>query len=221
MDHQLMLHRLMGKRKRKRDVAPQGDEQRTSSSHDDRFLLDPVVIDLEDQRDRANAAETGVMVVSSPLRTMAPKNNLPGATRDASSERHSLSPTLTFEVETKGGSTKFSIPACPSPGLEEFPVETTIMLPSNDQAHISASSSRDLAEMVLLKFGLAQQVFRWKLALLPKGTSLRDFRLPPPCDNLVEFDPTPYMKEEDSDDLEGGNEKTALATKATRARKPF
>ncbi|VFQ66937.1 unnamed protein product [Cuscuta campestris] len=42
-----------------------------------------------------------------------------------------------------------------------------------------------------------QQVFRRKLALLPKGTSLPDFSLPPPCDDIEEFDPTPYIEEED------------------------
>ncbi|VFQ80885.1 unnamed protein product [Cuscuta campestris] len=55
----------------------------------------------------------------------------------------------------------------------------------------------------------AQQVFRSKLALLPKGTSLPNFALPPHCNNINEFDPTPYMEEDDYDDSEGGDEMTA------------
>ncbi|VFQ97295.1 unnamed protein product [Cuscuta campestris] len=40
MDDQLMLRYLLGGKKRKRDVAPQGEERRPSSSHEDCFQLD-------------------------------------------------------------------------------------------------------------------------------------------------------------------------------------
>ncbi|VFQ84588.1 unnamed protein product [Cuscuta campestris] len=41
----------------------------------------------------------------------------------------------------------------------------------------------------------AEQVFRNKLALLPKGFSFPDIGLPPPCCALAEFDPGPYLDE--------------------------
>ncbi|VFQ88766.1 unnamed protein product [Cuscuta campestris] len=41
----------------------------------------------------------------------------------------------------------------------------------------------------------AQQVFRSKLARLPKGFSFPDLGLPPPCHALAEFDPSPYLDE--------------------------
>ncbi|VFQ65928.1 unnamed protein product [Cuscuta campestris] len=39
----------------------------------------------------------------------------------------------------------------------------------------------------------AQQVFRDRLAQLPKGFSLPDLGFPPPCRSLAEFDPSPYL----------------------------
>ncbi|VFQ68870.1 unnamed protein product [Cuscuta campestris] len=44
----------------------------------------------------------------------------------------------------------------------------------------------------------AQLVFRDKLARLPKGISLPDLGLPPPCRAFAEFDPSPYLDEESS-----------------------
>ncbi|VFQ65582.1 unnamed protein product [Cuscuta campestris] len=54
----------------------------------------------------------------------------------------------------------------------------------------------------------AQQVFRSKLALLPKGTPLADFGFPPLCDTFAEFDPSSYMEEENSDASNGEEEMT-------------
>ncbi|VFQ68923.1 unnamed protein product [Cuscuta campestris] len=58
----------------------------------------------------------------------------------------------------------------------------------------------------------AQQVFRDRLAQLPKGFSLPDLGFPPPCRSLAEFDPSPYLdggsssasEEEEEEELEGG-----------------
>ncbi|VFQ95627.1 unnamed protein product [Cuscuta campestris] len=58
----------------------------------------------------------------------------------------------------------------------------------------------------------AQQVFRDRLAQLPKGFSLPDLGFPPPCRSLAEFDPSPYLdggsssasEEEDKEEVEGG-----------------
>ncbi|VFQ82881.1 unnamed protein product [Cuscuta campestris] len=58
----------------------------------------------------------------------------------------------------------------------------------------------------------AQQVFRDKLAQLPKGFSLPDLGFPPPCRSLAEFDPSPYLdggsssasEEEEEEEVEGG-----------------
>ncbi|VFQ62548.1 unnamed protein product [Cuscuta campestris] len=58
----------------------------------------------------------------------------------------------------------------------------------------------------------AQQVFRDRLAQLPKGFSLPDLGFPPPCCSLAEFDPSPYLdggsssasEEEEEEEVEGG-----------------
>ncbi|VFQ76207.1 unnamed protein product [Cuscuta campestris] len=58
----------------------------------------------------------------------------------------------------------------------------------------------------------AQQVFRDRLAQLPKGFSLPDLGFPPPCRSLAEFDPSPYLdggsssasEEEEKEEVEGG-----------------
>ncbi|VFQ98449.1 unnamed protein product [Cuscuta campestris] len=58
----------------------------------------------------------------------------------------------------------------------------------------------------------AQQVFRDRLAQLPKGFSLPDLGFPPPCRSLAEFDPSPYLdggsssasEEEEEEEEEGG-----------------
>ncbi|VFQ83435.1 unnamed protein product [Cuscuta campestris] len=55
----------------------------------------------------------------------------------------------------------------------------------------------------------AQQVFRDKLAQLPKGFTLPDLGFPPPCRSLAEFDPRPYLNEGSSsasEEEEGGEE---------------
>ncbi|VFQ93404.1 unnamed protein product, partial [Cuscuta campestris] len=56
----------------------------------------------------------------------------------------------------------------------------------------------------------AQQVFRDRLAQLPKGFSLPDLRFPPPCRSLAEFDSRPYLDEGSSsaseEEEEGGEE---------------
>ncbi|VFQ64009.1 unnamed protein product [Cuscuta campestris] len=55
----------------------------------------------------------------------------------------------------------------------------------------------------------AQQVFRDRLAQLPKGFSLPDLGFPPPCRSLAEFDPRPYLDEGSSsasEEEEGGEE---------------
>ncbi|VFQ64405.1 unnamed protein product [Cuscuta campestris] len=70
----------------------------------------------------------------------------------------------------------------------------------------------------------AQQVFRDRLAQLPKGFSLPDLGFPPPCRSLAEFDPSPYLdggsssasEEEEEEEEEGGqgdqNPGASLAT---------
>ncbi|VFQ87302.1 unnamed protein product [Cuscuta campestris] len=70
----------------------------------------------------------------------------------------------------------------------------------------------------------AQQVFRDRLAQLPKGFSLPDLGFPPPCRSLAEFDPSPYLdggsssasEEEEEEGVEGGqgdqDPGTSLAT---------
>ncbi|VFQ73289.1 unnamed protein product [Cuscuta campestris] len=70
----------------------------------------------------------------------------------------------------------------------------------------------------------AQQVFRDRLARLPKGFSLPDLGFPPPCRSLAEFDPSPYLdggsssasEEEEEEEVEGGqgdqDQGTSLAT---------
>ncbi|VFQ79505.1 unnamed protein product [Cuscuta campestris] len=70
----------------------------------------------------------------------------------------------------------------------------------------------------------AQQVFRDRLAQLPKGFSLPDLGFPPPCRSLAEFDPSPYLdggsssasEEEEEEEVEGGqgdqDQGTSLAT---------
>ncbi|VFQ82722.1 unnamed protein product [Cuscuta campestris] len=70
----------------------------------------------------------------------------------------------------------------------------------------------------------AQQVFRDRLAHLPKGFSLPDLGFPPPCRSLAEFDPSPYLdggrssasEEEEEEEEEGGqgdqNPGASLAT---------
>ncbi|VFQ76195.1 unnamed protein product [Cuscuta campestris] len=70
----------------------------------------------------------------------------------------------------------------------------------------------------------AQQVFRNRLAQLPKGFSLPDLGFPPPCRSLAEFDPSPYLdggsssasEEEEEEEVEGGqgdqDQGTSLAT---------
>ncbi|VFQ73403.1 unnamed protein product [Cuscuta campestris] len=58
----------------------------------------------------------------------------------------------------------------------------------------------------------AQQVFRNRLAQLPKGFSLPDLGFPSPCRSLAEFDPSPYLdggsssasEEEEEEEVEGG-----------------
>ncbi|VFQ64850.1 unnamed protein product [Cuscuta campestris] len=70
----------------------------------------------------------------------------------------------------------------------------------------------------------AQQVFRDRLAQLPKGFSLPDLGFPPPCRSLAEFDPSPYLdggsssasEEEEEEEVEGGqgdqDQRTSLAS---------
>ncbi|VFQ95754.1 unnamed protein product [Cuscuta campestris] len=70
----------------------------------------------------------------------------------------------------------------------------------------------------------AQQVFRDRLAQLPKGFSLPDLGFPPPCRSLAEFDPSPYLdggsssasEEEEEEEVEGSqgdqDPGTSLAT---------
>ncbi|VFQ90910.1 unnamed protein product [Cuscuta campestris] len=52
----------------------------------------------------------------------------------------------------------------------------------------------------------AQQVFRDRLAQLPKGFSLPDLGFPPPCRSLAEFDPSPYLDRGSSSASEGEEE---------------
>ncbi|VFQ90185.1 unnamed protein product [Cuscuta campestris] len=362
MEQQLMLHRLKAEKKRKRDAAPKAMSSACPQATRVASCWTRLLSTWKTKERRLPQWRRGQWWLAPPSRTKVLGRSLlgaTGATRDASSQRPPLSLALTFEVQTEGGLMKFSIPHHPSSGIEEFPLETKIVLPSTDQACISASSTRDLANMVLLKFvqaplgvlelarranvhqstldevkeateaekelrgevdrlakelleeglcnsnllcrirqlerenydlngektslssqvesvstwvaelevekgdlvcclegvvetfkaspefrvtvmeqmeklvlewvktkpeedwmveqakvsyqcGLfqAQQFFRCKLFLLPKGTPLLDFGLPPPSDNIDEFDPTPYMEEEDSDDLEGGSERT-------------
>ncbi|VFR03160.1 unnamed protein product [Cuscuta campestris] len=54
----------------------------------------------------------------------------------------------------------------------------------------------------------AQQVFRSKLARLPKGFSFPDLGLPPPCHALAEFDPSPYLDEGSSSASDEEEEET-------------
>ncbi|VFQ66161.1 unnamed protein product [Cuscuta campestris] len=56
----------------------------------------------------------------------------------------------------------------------------------------------------------AQLVFRDKLARLPKGISLPDLGLPPPCCAFAEFDPSPYLDEESSSASDDEEESVAL-----------
>ncbi|RAL45976.1 hypothetical protein DM860_006130 [Cuscuta australis] len=60
---------------------------------------------------------------------------------------------FSFEQNDRNGVERFNVPHRPSVGLEKFPVETTIGLPTADQARLAASSDRDLADMVVIKFG--------------------------------------------------------------------
>ncbi|VFQ71277.1 unnamed protein product [Cuscuta campestris] len=52
----------------------------------------------------------------------------------------------------------------------------------------------------------AQQVFRDRLAQLPKGFSLLDLGFPPPCRSLAELDPSPYLDGGSSSASEGEEE---------------
>ncbi|VFQ82093.1 unnamed protein product [Cuscuta campestris] len=56
----------------------------------------------------------------------------------------------------------------------------------------------------------AQQVFRNKLARLPKGFSFPDLGFPPPCRALAEFDPSPYLDEGSSSASDEEEEEVAL-----------
>ncbi|VFR01195.1 unnamed protein product [Cuscuta campestris] len=70
----------------------------------------------------------------------------------------------------------------------------------------------------------AQQVFRARLAQLPKGFSLPDLGFPPSCRSLAEFDPSPYLdggsssasEEVEEEEVEGDqgdqDQGTSLAT---------
>ncbi|VFQ73711.1 unnamed protein product [Cuscuta campestris] len=64
-------------------------------------------------------------------------------------------PVVNIDIETKTGSARFCVPHRQCVGLKEFPAETTATLPSADQACLSACSNRDLADMILFKFGQA------------------------------------------------------------------
>ncbi|VFQ69514.1 unnamed protein product [Cuscuta campestris] len=108
MDDQLLSHHLVRGKKRKRDVALQGKERRPSSSHEDRFQLDQVLIELEDQNEAT--PEMGTMVTSSPSCTATPRSDLPGSSRGTTSERPPSPPALTYEVASEGGLKKFSAP---------------------------------------------------------------------------------------------------------------
>ncbi|VFQ85712.1 unnamed protein product [Cuscuta campestris] len=55
----------------------------------------------------------------------------------------------------------------------------------------------------------AQQVFRDKLARLPKGISLPDLGFPPPCRAFAKFDPSPYLNEESLSASDEEDESTA------------
>ncbi|VFQ59402.1 unnamed protein product [Cuscuta campestris] len=312
--YQLLCRLTLGdwKKKRKRVATSHDELHRPSSSHEVHSLLDHVVIDIEDQGEPTPTVELGTIVVNSPSRKRVHGADSSGCHID---QRPPSLPAMTIDMETEMGSMRFSVPHRSSAGLDEFLVETTVVLHSADQACLDASSDRDLSDMVLLKFGRvcalrvlpfhslclsyasklstfdaglawsvgarpssdcpsvlpgrvasvsarvaeleaekgdlvcrleeavetfkaspeyratameqmdklvaswtqtrpaedwlvkkmevsfwlglfqAQKFVRRKLTLLPKGTSLLDFDLPPSCDNIRDFDPAPYKDE--------------------------
>ncbi|VFQ85708.1 unnamed protein product [Cuscuta campestris] len=127
MDGDLLLSRFTTGKKRKREAKGQG--KRSSSHHGESPPREPAVIVVEDQDDATWR-------------------------RGVASERPPSPPALTYEMATKGRSTRLCIPPLPR-SLGDVQLETLITLPAEDQARISAGSEDDLDNMVLLRLSQA------------------------------------------------------------------